>query len=316
MNYKEIVDRIRQVVFDHKMLVDFGYGQISDIKTRAEGSDGSVNDADYPYCFLNPAQHIRTQTQITYNFNMILMDMAREEEGDSYQNFLAIQSDCIQYIDDIIARLYFHYKDQPEVSFDLNYTPFYERFQDSLAGATANLSITVPTNINDCITPYKPGPILIWAKQTTTLPYSVNGYIQANEIVDDPFNMWSQYGQGEIADLRLWSPRPTPAPMVWEATTTIKCKVQPTQAEWDEFRDWRLAIGLSQNDPVATVTGLSATPPQVGDVIAFKVAITYNLTTAIFAGLRLRDNPPGEPWADLFDQLDAEIKVYTTDYGL
>lgn len=153
MNYKELVDRIRQVVFDHKMLVDFGYGQISDIKVRSEG-EGEDSGADYPYCFLNPQPHVRTQTEITYNFNMIVMDMAREEEGDEYQNFLAIQSDCMQYIDDIIARLYYHYTDKPEVSFDLNYTPFYERFQDDLAGATANLAITVPTNINDCITPF------------------------------------------------------------------------------------------------------------------------------------------------------------------
>jgi hypothetical protein len=156
MNYKDVVDRIRQVVFDHKMLVDFGYGQISDIKTRAQGDglDGDVNDADYPYCFLNPQPHVRTETQITYNFNMILMDMAREEEGDDYQNFLAIQSDCIQYIDDIVARLYYYYKDQPEVQFNYSYNPFYERFQDQLAGATANLSIIVPTNINDCISPF------------------------------------------------------------------------------------------------------------------------------------------------------------------
>ena len=96
MTYKDVVDRIKEITFDHKMLVDFGYGQLSDIKTRAEGSDGDVNDADYPYLFLNPSAHVRTQTQITYNFNMVVMDMAREEEGDPYQNFLAIQSDCIQ----------------------------------------------------------------------------------------------------------------------------------------------------------------------------------------------------------------------------
>jgi len=94
MNYKELVDRIRQVVFDHKMLVDFGYGQVSDIKTRSEG-EGELQGADYPYLFLNPSQHVRTQTEITYQFNMIVMDMAREEEGDEYQNFLAIQSDCM-----------------------------------------------------------------------------------------------------------------------------------------------------------------------------------------------------------------------------
>jgi hypothetical protein len=140
------------------MLVDFGYGQVSDIKTRAQGTEGEVNDADYPYLFLNPTQHVRTQQQITYNFNMIVMDMAREEEAHEYQNFLNIQSDCIQYIDDVVARLYYFYKDKPEVSMDLNYTPFYERFQDDLAGATATLSIVVPNSINECIAPFTPVP--------------------------------------------------------------------------------------------------------------------------------------------------------------
>ena len=158
MNYKDVVNRIQTIVEDHKMLVDFGYGQVSDIKTRAQGTEGEVNDADYPYLFLNPTQHVRTQQQITYNFNMIVMDMAREEEAHEYQNFLNIQSDCIQYIDDVVARLYYFYKDKPEVSMDLNYTPFYERFQDDLAGATATLSIVVPNSINECLAPFTPVP--------------------------------------------------------------------------------------------------------------------------------------------------------------
>jgi hypothetical protein len=81
--------------------------------------------------------------------------MAREEEGDVYENFLGIQSNCMQYIDDVVARLYYHYKDKPEIQFNYSYTPFYERFQDDLAGATANIQIVVPTNINDCITPFE-----------------------------------------------------------------------------------------------------------------------------------------------------------------
>ena len=118
MNYKDVVNRIQTIVEDHKMLVDFGYGQVSDIKTRAQGTEGEADGADYPYLFLNPTQHVRTQQQITYNFNMIVMDMAREEEAHEYQNFLNIQSDSIQYIDDVVARLYYFYKDKPEVSMD------------------------------------------------------------------------------------------------------------------------------------------------------------------------------------------------------
>ena len=33
MTYKEIINRFREVVEDHFMLVDFGYGELSDIKT-------------------------------------------------------------------------------------------------------------------------------------------------------------------------------------------------------------------------------------------------------------------------------------------
>ena len=180
MNYKDVVNRIQESVERHKMLIDFGYGQVSDIKTRSEGG-GELEGADYPYLFLNPTAHQRTQQQITYNFNMIVMDMAREEEAHNYQNFLNIQSDCIQYIDDIVARLYYHYQDKPEVSMDLTYTPFYERFQDDLAGATATLSITVPNSINECIAPFNPEPAAC-TKTLTVFSDSTNEF----EYVRDP----------------------------------------------------------------------------------------------------------------------------------
>ena len=166
MNYNEIVDRFKEIVQDHKMLQDFGYGQISDIKTRSEGG-AEEQGTDYPYLFLNPGTHQRDQQTITYNFNMIIMDMARGEEEDDYQNFLNIQSDCIQYCDDVIARLYYYYKDQPEISFNITYTPFYERFQDQLAGATAVISIEVPNAINECIAPFQPDPFIVYSWDPT-----------------------------------------------------------------------------------------------------------------------------------------------------
>ena len=50
---------------------------------------------------------------MTYNFNMIVMDMARGEVADiPYDNFLTIQSQCQEYIDDVLAALYYDFKDQ------------------------------------------------------------------------------------------------------------------------------------------------------------------------------------------------------------
>jgi len=150
MTYKELVDSIGAVVAQHYILQDFGYGALTDIKTVDEGT--RVN---YPYAFLNPTQSTRTGQTITYRFNLIVMDVAQEDPTSGFANYLKVQSDCQQYIDDILANLRFS---TPLKDFDLtlnvNLTPFKERFQDTLAGMTATLEIEIPLPINNCITPY------------------------------------------------------------------------------------------------------------------------------------------------------------------
>ena len=140
MTYKEIVDRIKEVVDGHKMVVDFGYGNLSDIKANADGNES----ADYPYAFLNPTNHSRSGQAVTYRFNLILMDMVLDED------YLKIQSEAQQYIDDILAHLRFGYNDQVDLTLNVTLTPFKERFQDVVAGMTATLEIVIPARLNDC----------------------------------------------------------------------------------------------------------------------------------------------------------------------
>ena len=140
--YKQIVDLFKSAALNHLMIQDFGYGQLSDIKTRNESQDGD-QEVDYPYAFLNPTTHQRQQSTITYQFNLIMMDMARDEEGDKYDNFLTIQSECQQYIDDMVSELW-NTSTKPDIQLTMTYTPFVERFQDELAGMTASISIVVP----------------------------------------------------------------------------------------------------------------------------------------------------------------------------
>ena len=164
MNYQEIVNRIQDITNQHKMLADFGYGDLSDLKVRFENTSGNETvQADYPYLFLNPGVHQRNQGMVTYNFNMIVMDMAREEVSDQpYNNMLAIQSQCQQYIDDVIAYLYYGYGDNPDVIYSgVTYTPFNERFQDDVAGMTATLQVQIPQAIDKCLAPIAPKETLI-----------------------------------------------------------------------------------------------------------------------------------------------------------
>ena len=145
MTYKEIVDRVREVVEAHKQLVDFGYGSLSDIKTN-----GDDKEADYPYVFLNPTTHTRTGQSITYRFNMIVMEMVPDAD------YLIGQSECQQYIDDILSQLRFAYTDQVDLTLNVTLTPFKERFQDTVAGMTATLEFVIPVKLDQCIAPFEP----------------------------------------------------------------------------------------------------------------------------------------------------------------
>ena len=91
MTYYDIVNRVNQVVNDHEILQDFGYGALSDIKTVDEGT--RVN---YPYAFLNPTQSTRNQQSITYRFNLIVMHTVQQDPDQRWSGYLKVESDCQQ----------------------------------------------------------------------------------------------------------------------------------------------------------------------------------------------------------------------------
>ena len=194
MTYKEIINRFRTVVSDHRMLKDFGYGQLSDLKTQSQLGP-EEQGVDYPYLFLLPGSSNRTGPVMNYSFNMIVMDMARGEEGDQYDNYISIQSQCQQYIDDVLARLYYYYKDQPEITLTgITYTPFKEKYQDVLAGMTASITIQVPTPLNECIAPFE--SYLNVAEVSNIVEYTLgpdpgdNSALTYYNIIYDPENAW------------------------------------------------------------------------------------------------------------------------------
>ncbi len=176
MTYQEIVDRIANICRSHEIIREFGYGAISDIKTlNSEANIGITSDSVYaesqtlyPYVFLNPTQSTRTSQAVTYRFNMIVMDtvldsgleLITNKPGDvdqkdpPYGQVLQVQSDCQQYVDDIIAALRFGTDLQMDIQLNVNLTPFKERFQDTVAGMTATIEVEVTKPINKCIAPF------------------------------------------------------------------------------------------------------------------------------------------------------------------
>ena len=162
MTYKEIVDNIQAIVDAHKILADFGYGQVSDIKTG-----GDDQEANYPYAFLNPQTHTRSERAINYRFNLIVMDMYL---GD---DFLSAQSQCQQYIDDILAEMKYGTQTY-DIAINATLTPFKERFQDVVGGMTATIDIEVPQKLNLCVAPYVAAPLPPTGCPTTLPIFSEN----------------------------------------------------------------------------------------------------------------------------------------------
>jgi len=189
MTYKQIVDRVRAVAEAHKMIVDFGYGNLSDIKTNGDDAE-----ADYPYVFLNPQTHQRTSQTITYRFNMIVMEMAKNDV-----EVLQVQSNCQQYIDDILAQLRFGYNDQVDLTLNLVLTPFKERFQDTVAGMTASLEIIVPSALNQCLAPFQPeiGDEYVHVTQLAAQTVDPDSGVPFGDVfrftneISDPENAWN-----------------------------------------------------------------------------------------------------------------------------
>jgi len=147
MKYEDIVNMIKESVQAHLIIEDFGYGNISDIKVKSEES--TPDEADYPYVFLNPTIHGRSTTTMIYRFNMIVMDMVAND------NYLKIQSECQQYIDDIIARIKLYYRLEVNLAL-VEYTPFKERFIDEVAGVTCALEIIIPSKLDSSSAPFDP----------------------------------------------------------------------------------------------------------------------------------------------------------------
>lgn len=183
MTYKQIVDRIKDIADRHRMIADFGYGNLSDIKANNDGNES----ADYPYAFLNPTNHNRSGQAITYRFNLILMDMVLDND------YLKIQSECQQYIDDLLGNLRFGYTDQVDLTLNVTLTPFKERFQDVVAGMTATLEIVIPNRLSDC---YNVAPQLeLYVEATKTVdqlmrPELENSPISFDDIILNTDNTW------------------------------------------------------------------------------------------------------------------------------
>ena len=145
MTYKDLVDRLLIIINDHAMVETTGYGNLSDIEVP-----DNEEPPNYPYVFLNPVNISNDRREFNLTLNMICMTQVVDEEVYEING----QSICIGIIQDIVSRFLMTNQDPLiDIVTPFTITPFKERFQDDVVGATATLVVNYGKPIDGCLVP-------------------------------------------------------------------------------------------------------------------------------------------------------------------
>lgn len=143
MTYIEIIQKIKTILENHKMINEIGEGPISDINYPKDGES-----PDYPYAFLNSDSVTLGRQTFTYTFNLIVMTQSLDE------NEVLQQSNMIQIINDIYTHMVTNFDDPLlSISDNILVVPFRERFSDLVVGGSANITITYGRPMTKCDIP-------------------------------------------------------------------------------------------------------------------------------------------------------------------
>jgi len=144
MTYKNVLDDFFAIISNHKMIKTAGYGPLSEIKVPR-----GQYDTNYPYAFLQPTNHSLGKGQMTYRFNLIMMELPK----DDIDSVIKAQSQCLEYVKDILGHFYYHLSDY-DFNLNVSVIPFKEKYDDVVSGVTATIELTVKDGLNDCIAPF------------------------------------------------------------------------------------------------------------------------------------------------------------------
>jgi len=145
MTYQQVVNRLLTIMNNHYLINQTGYGNLSDIHTPDD-----EEAPDYPYAFLNPISVNVGEYSFASQFNLIIMDQVTDGDTTAAED-IKVQSNCLMYLQDIMS--HFRQTDDDrnlDISVNVTATPFKERFEDNVAGVTAQITIQSITPLDGC----------------------------------------------------------------------------------------------------------------------------------------------------------------------
>tara|TARA_R100001082_G_scaffold47588_1_gene25421 strand:- start:88 stop:579 length:492 start_codon:yes stop_codon:yes gene_type:complete len=157
ISFRTVIGYFETIASKHYQIKSFHSGQLDEVDLNKLGA------TDYIILYAEPGTVVVDKGVLTYNFSIYVMDMVNEEIGsdpnrqrigrvDTYSQTLNIIQDVIN---EFHQNLYStSWVDNDVVlSLPVNAEPFTARFDNTLTGWAANLSIQVPNQNNLCIVP-------------------------------------------------------------------------------------------------------------------------------------------------------------------
>tara|TARA_Y100001963_G_C6760174_1_gene439104 strand:- start:1033 stop:1524 length:492 start_codon:yes stop_codon:yes gene_type:complete len=160
ISFRNVVGYLETIADKHYQINSFHSGQLDEVDLNKLGA------TDYIILYAEPGTVVVDKGVLTYNFSIYVMDMVNEEVGDEPNRQRVGRVDTfsttLNIIQDVINE--FHQNlystswvdNKVVLSLPVNAEPFTARFDNTLTGWSANLTIEVPNENNLCIVPIDP----------------------------------------------------------------------------------------------------------------------------------------------------------------
>ena len=133
--YKELADYLRSLALSHAAVHQFQIGDISDIDVQTN----KLTPTEYPIVFMVPQlSSLDRGGKVLFGFSLIVADIAK--------------NNTLMIMQDLLSRILLTDWEVVDVNLEtpVNIVPFVERFNNNLAGWTAEINLELRSPFNLC----------------------------------------------------------------------------------------------------------------------------------------------------------------------
>ena len=160
ITFRNVVGYLETIAEKHFEINSFHSGQLDEVDLN------KLNATDFIILYAEPGTVVVDKGVLTYNFSIYVMDMVSDQLGEEPNRQrvgrVNTYSQTLNIIRDVISE--FHQNlystswvdNSVVLSLPINAEPFTARFDNTLTGWAANISVQVPNTNDLCIVPITP----------------------------------------------------------------------------------------------------------------------------------------------------------------